>query len=282
MNRIAKVTIALTLALTGLPVIMPLPAVAQGGYALEQRFQEMERLITQLTGQVERLQNQVQQLQTQMERQQADHDYRLQQLEGGRGGSRPTGAPPAAAPPVRPIPPPRGDAGPSSGVPTAAGVPPGQVGDMRPLGSTPSSGPPPAVAAAPPSGTGGSPDQLYNDALTAMRDGNFAAAERGFRDFVARNPRHPQAGNAQYWLGETYYVRKDYTNAAAAYAAGFRNYRTASVGPDNLLKLGMSLQASGKSADACTVYGQFNQVYPQASDAMKRRVAAERQRSKCA
>jgi tol-pal system protein YbgF len=183
--------------------------------------------------------------------------------------------------PVRPIPPPRSDAG-SGGVPTAAGVPPGLAGDTRPLGSTPSSGPPPSVAAAPPvGGGGGGPDQLYNESLSAMREGDMARAERGFRDFVARNPKHPLAGNAQYWLGETYYVRKDYPNAATAYAAGFRNYRTASVGPDNLLKLGMSLQASGKSSDACVVYGQFNQVYPQASDALKRRVLAERQRSRC-
>ncbi|MCW5749348.1 MAG: tol-pal system protein YbgF, partial [Alphaproteobacteria bacterium] len=164
----------------------------------------------------------------------------------------------------------------ASGTPT-----PGHAGDVRPLGSTHSSGPPPSVAAAPPSGADGSPDHVYNSALAAMREGNYAGAERGFRDFLARYPRHPSAANAQYWLGETFYVRKDYANAAAAYAAGFRTYRNSAVGPDNLLKLGMSLQASGKSADACTVYGQFNQVYPHAPDALKRRIVAERQRSRC-
>jgi tol-pal system protein YbgF len=125
------------------------------------------------------------------------------------------------------------------------------------------------------------PEQLYNDALSAMRNGEYAQAERGFQDFVARHGNHALAGNAQFWLGETYYVRKDYQNASAAYAKGFKIYRNSTAGPDNLLKLGMSLQASGKSADACIVYGQFGQVYPQASDALKRRVAAERQRSRC-
>src|SRR5262249_30103628 len=135
-------------------------------------------------------------------------------------------------------------------------------------------------AAAPPAG-GGTPEQLYGDAQTAMRNGDYAAAEREFRSFMAKYPRHQLAGNAQYWLGETYYVRKDFQNAAAAYATGFRTYRASSVGPDNLLKLGMSLQASGKTSDACTVYSQFNQFYPQASEAQKRRIAAERQRSRC-
>ncbi|MCW5748390.1 MAG: hypothetical protein KIT36_19540, partial [Alphaproteobacteria bacterium] len=92
MNRIANATIVLCLAVGGVSAMCQAPAVAQGSYAVEQRFQEMERLITQLTGQVERLQNQVQQLQQQLERQQADYDYRIQQLEGGKGGGRPPAA----------------------------------------------------------------------------------------------------------------------------------------------------------------------------------------------
>ncbi len=270
MNRIANATIAVALAGATLAIVVPSPVLAQGGYALEQRFQEMERLITQLTGQVERLQNQVHQLQQQLERQQSDYEYRLEQLEGGRGGRR---TPPAP----KPAPAPRGDATPPT---LPGGLSPGQQADVRPLGSTQSSGPPPTIAAAPPT-AGSSPEQLYNSALAAMRGGDYADAERGFRDFLARHPRHQLAANAQYWLGESYYVRKDYQSAATAYASGFRNYRDSAVGPDNLLKLGMSLQASGKSADACTVYGQFNQVYPKAPEALKRRIAAERQRSRC-
>ncbi len=266
MNRIANATIALVFAAAGASFVVPLPAAAQGNYAVEQRFQDMERLIMQLTGQVERLQNQVQQLQQQLERQQADYDFRIQQLETGRGG-RP------AAPPPRPNPAPRGEA-PSSVAPSST------AGDVRPLGTTPSSGAPPSTAAAPPAG-GGTPEHMYGEAQMAMRSGDYATAEREFRSFMAKYPRHQLAGNAQYWLGETYYVRKDYSSAATAYANGFKNYRNSSVGPDNLLKLGMSLQATGKSADACIVYGQFGQVYPQAPDAMKRRIAAERQRSRC-
>lgn len=275
MNRIAHATIATLLAVASCGIAMSLPAAAQGNYAVEQRFQEMERLLGQLTGQVERLQNQVQVLQQQMERQQADYDYRIQQLEGGRGGGRPPAAPP------RPVPPPRGDVTTPPSSTTSGSLTPGQQSDTRTLGTTPSSGQQPSVATAPPRGAAATPEQQYNDALSAMRNGEYAMAERGFQDFVARNGNHQLAGNAQYWLGETYYVRKDFQNAAAAYAKGFKTYRNSSVGPDNLLKLGMSLQASGKTADACTVYGQFNQVYPQSSDALKRRVAAERQRSRC-
>lgn len=253
------------------------PAAAQGAYRTEERFIEMERLITQLTGQVERLQNQVQQLQQQMERQQADYDYRLRELEGRGGGARPPGGaaprPPAGGAQVTP--------------PAPGGLSPGQVTDTRPLGGAVipppgGQGLPPAPPAPPAAAAGsGSPEQTYNAALSAMGNSDYAGAERGFRDFLARFPRHALAGNAQYWLGETYYIRRDYAAASAAFANGYKNYRSSPKGPDNLLKLGMSLQATGKSEDACVVYGQFPQVYPNANDVLKRRVAAERQRSRC-
>ena len=38
-----------------------------------------------------------------------------------------------------------------------------------------------------------------------------------------QDPKDPRAANAAYWLGETYYVSKDYQNAAAVFA---RNYKT--------------------------------------------------------
>ena len=56
-----------------------------------------------------------------------------------------------------------------------------------------------------------------------------------------RYPNDPLAGNAQYWLGETYYVRKDYKNAAAAFAEGYQKYPKGPKAADDLLKLGMSL-----------------------------------------
>ena len=64
------------------------------------------------------------------------------------------------------------------------------------------------------------------------------------RSFVERYPKDPLAGNAQYWLGETFYVRKDYSNAATAFAQGYEKYPKGAKASDDLLKLGMSLTAS--------------------------------------
>ena len=208
---------------------------------VEDRFNQLQQSITLLTGQIEQLQYRNQQLQQQMEKMQADYEYRLEQME--KGGGRPGGAPP-----------PRPN--------TQAAAPP----------------PPPPSAAAP-SATGG--DQLYNDAFKKLQDGDYGGAERGFKAFLQSNPKHTLAGNAQYWLGETYYARRDYQNAMTAFAEGYKVYKGSPKGPDNLLKLGVTLAVLGRKPDACAVFAKFNQDYPRATDLQKRRVEQERQKNGC-
>lgn len=143
--------------------------------------------------------------------------------------------------------------------------------------------PPPAQPAAPPAAAQGAAagEQLYNDAFKKLQDGDYPGAERGFKAFLQSNPRHTLAGNAQYWLGETYYARRDYQNAMAAFAEGYKTYKTSPKGPDNLMKLGITLAVLGRKADACAVFAKFNQDYPRATDLQKRRVDQERQKNHC-
>jgi tol-pal system protein YbgF len=211
---------------------------------IEDRLNQLQQAITMLTGQLEQLQYRNQQLQQQMEKMQADYEYRLEQMEKG-GGGRPGGAPP------RPN--------------TQAAAPP-----------PPAAAPPLAAA---PSAAGA--DQLYNDAFKKLQDSDYAGAERGFKAFLQGNPKHQLAGNAQYWLGETYYARRDYQNAMTAFAEGYKVYKASPKGPDNLLKLGVTLAVLGRKPDACAVFAKFNQDYPRATDLQKRRVEQERQKNGC-
>jgi tol-pal system protein YbgF len=233
--------------LLALALAVPTAAAAQriDPVYVEDRLNQLQQSITMLTGQIEQLQNRNQQLQQQLQKMQADYEYRLDQMEkGGKGGPRPNapGSQPALAPP----------AGPTSG-------------------QSPSS---PAAGAE-------SGDQVYNDAFKKLQDGDYAGAERGFKSFVQGNPKHTLAGNAQYWLGETYYARRDYQNAMLAFAEGYKSYKTSAKGPDNLLKLGVTLAVLGRKSDACTVFAKFTQDYPRATDLQKRRVDQERQKNGC-
>jgi len=240
------------LALAGL--VLPVATAAQPSGStvyLEDRLNQLQQQITLLTGQIEQLQYSNQQLQQQLEKLQTDYEFRLDQLEKGKGGAtapRPTPHPgPAAAPP--------------------------------PL--APTLAPPQTAGTAAPNASAAGADQLYHDAFKLLQDGDYAGAERDFKSFVQRFPQHVLAGNAQYWLGETYYARRDYQNAMTAFAEGYKVYKTSPKGPDNLLKLGITLAALGRKTDACSVFARFSQDYPKATDLQKRRVDQERQRNSC-
>jgi tol-pal system protein YbgF len=224
-------------------LILPSAAGAQRGdpVYIEDRLNQLQQSITLLTGQIEQLQYRNQQLQQQMEKMQADYEFRLDQIEKGRPGGSPR--------------------------------PPGQTAAAPPP-AAPTPTPAPAAG-----GAGG--DQLYHDAFKKLQDGDYAGAERGFKAFLQSHPKHTLAGNAQYWLGETYYARRDYQNAMGAFAEGFKTYKTSPKGPDNLLKLGITLAALGRKSDACAVFAKFNQDYPRATDLQKRRIEQERQKNHC-
>jgi len=89
--------------------------------------------------------------------------------------------------------------------------------------------------------TGGkSPELRYGEAFDALKAGKYPEAIAGMQEFLTLHPTHPLADNAQYWLGQTYYVTRDYERAIAAFAAvGVRPTDPAKT-PDALLKKGLS------------------------------------------
>jgi tol-pal system protein YbgF len=137
------------------------------------------------------------------------------------------------------------------------------------------------AAAAPYALQGSTPDEQYQYAFDLLRQTKYSDAERALSTFVDEYPDHPLAGNASYWLGETYYVRRDYNNAALTFAQAFQKYPKSGKAPDSLLKLGMSLAALGETADACKALHELSVRYPKAPDATKQRAAKEQAKNGC-
>jgi len=115
-----------------------------------------------------------------------------------------------------------------------------------------------------------------------LRQARYEDAEQALRGFVQHYPKDSLAPAAQYWLGETFYVRKDYTNAAASFAEGYEKYSKSSKGPDFLLKLGMSFANAGQKDNACRAYQRLDRDYPQAASEIRDRSGAEKRRLGCA
>jgi tol-pal system protein YbgF len=125
------------------------------------------------------------------------------------------------------------------------------------------------------------PATLYDQAFQALREQNYPKAQQGFDGFLKRYPKDQLAGNAKYWLGETYYVRGDYTRAARVFAEGYQQYPKSTKGPDNLLKLGLSLSQLNKKQEACVTFGQLDKDYKNAAGVIKQRADAEKQKLGC-
>jgi len=149
------------------------------------------------------------------------------------------------------------------------------AGQSAPTGATANQNPSSIVL------PGNTPQEQYDYATGLIQRGAYAEAELALKSFVAQHPKDPLAGNAQYWLGETYYARSDFQNAAVTFAQGYQKYPKSSKAPDNLLKLGMSLGQIGQKDNACTAFKQLAKQFPTASAAIKDRAARAQQRYGC-
>ena len=79
---------------------------------------------------------------------------------------------------------------------------------------------------------------------------------------MTADPDSPLASNAQYWLGEAYYVTREYQSAIAAFekvATGWPDSRKA---PDALVKIGFTQAALGRNADARATLEDVTRRYP--------------------
>ena len=123
--------------------------------------------------------------------------------------------------------------------------------------------------------------ELYDSAFAAIKKQNYKTAQAEFEAFLALYPQHELAGNAQYWLGESYFARSMYQKAAVAFAEGFQKYRQSQKAPDNLFKLGVTMSKMNKKNEACIAFKNFSKEYPQVSESMKRRLDAEVQKLSC-
>jgi tol-pal system protein YbgF len=126
-----------------------------------------------------------------------------------------------------------------------------------------------------------SPKQLYETAYGYLLQRDYGAAEAAFDEFLRRHPSDPLAGNAQYWLGESLYVRGQYRAAAGAFLKGYQTYGKSAKAPESLLKLAMSLQRLGQKDAACSSFNELNNKFPGAPQHVKTTAQTERQRAGC-
>jgi tol-pal system protein YbgF len=292
----------------------PTPIVAPNSGAAvdtELRMDRLEEQMRELTGRVEDAVNGVEQLRRRLEQVNSDIDVRFNQGQGQprstsssfRAPATVTDSVPAAptsmrgppqfanAQPPRPpdpvtppgtlVPPPR-DPPAKGGTLTPPNSTQSVLSSTQPIPEATSIGP--GGSTRTPSGSSlpaGSPSEQYNVAFGLLKQADYPAAEEALKGFIGQHPDNPLAGSAQYWLGETYYARGRYAEAAGAFAEGYKRYPKGMKAPDDLLKLSMSLARDNQKHNACLALAQLDHDFPNPGNAIKERAVTEKKRLGC-
>jgi tol-pal system protein YbgF len=113
----------------------------------------------------------------------------------------------------------------------------------------------------------------YQAAFNLLKDGQYDRAIAAFQKFLIVYSDSSLADNAQYWLGEAYYVNKSYPEAQGAFQRVVDKYPQSRKRPDALLKIGYC-QYELKQWDSAK--GTLSQVVKQFPDTPAGHLAQQR------
>ena len=220
----------ITMASLVLAIIISAPASAQDADSsvmtnLVIQVQEMQDEVRNLRGQLEEQSRELENLKRRQRDQYLDLDQRLSDVRNSQpvttGGSAATVAASTqgttAAQPREDVPEVRAPMTESSSV----------VGIGEPLAQSQT----PAAAAA-------EEKAAYDRAFQSLKELRYADAAEKFQSFLDRYPNSDYSDNAQYWLGESYYVTRNYEFALTAFQELRDRFPESPKVPDALLKMG--------------------------------------------
>jgi tol-pal system protein YbgF len=214
---------------------------------LAQHLDQVQGDVRQLRGRIEELEYNNEALKKQQRDLYNDLDKRIGGSGHGGGGSDGGGSAGAAAAAV------------GAGSGSASG------GNSVPAGG--------GLADAGNSGANSEEQTVYAQSFDALKAGSYSVAITGFKGFLSSYPSSPLAENAQYWLGEAYYVTRDFDSASGAFRNVMQKYPNSRKVPDAMLKLGYTQLEQKKVGEGRATLQQVVQKYP-GTDAAK--LASER------
>jgi tol-pal system protein YbgF len=129
----------------------------------------------------------------------------------------------------------------------------------------------PNQAAAPPPAVGD--QEAYNAAFALIQNRRYEEATRAFTDFLVVYPESALRDNAQYWLAETYYVRRQFAVALPEFQTVLDAYPQSAKLADALLKVGYCNHELGQIDAARTALREVQRLYPETTAA---RLAGQR------
>lgn len=123
--------------------------------------------------------------------------------------------------------------------------------------------------------------ELYGLGQKFLKDQEFQNAAIYFQQIIDQHPEHHLAPNAYYWLGETFYARKDYTQAARTFLNGKKKFPESSKAGHNLLKLGLSLFYLNQTEEACLTFDEVEKIYTEGDNSLRETLDQSKKKASC-
>lgn len=108
---------------------------------------------------------------------------------------------------------------------------------------------------------------IFNEGYTELSDGNYGASRSKFKEFLSKYPKSAKAGDATFWIAESYYREGQFEESILEYQRFIDSYPKDQRVPLAYLKQGMSLVEIGKREEAKLFFQTLIDKYPNSDEA---------------
>ncbi len=108
---------------------------------------------------------------------------------------------------------------------------------------------------------------LYKDANETFQKGDVEGARKKFEALLKQYPNTELSGNAQFWIGETYYQKRDFERAILEYEKAITKYPEGSKIPAALFKQALAFLELGDKTNARNLFRRVIERFPHSDQA---------------
>ena len=109
--------------------------------------------------------------------------------------------------------------------------------------------------------------RLFQRARGSYQQGDYEVAIILFKQYLRQYPRASQAGDAQYWIGESLYAQKEFNAAIVAFDEVIQEYPQSDRVASSTLKVGLSFANLEDQPNARFFLQQVQENFPNSSEA---------------
>lgn len=110
------------------------------------------------------------------------------------------------------------------------------------------------------------PEDVYKQAFDAFKGNETAKAREMFNKFTEQFPDNALSPNARYWVGETYYLEKNYEQAVLEFQRVIKEYPGKGKVPAAMLKQGLAFKELGDTKSARFIIKELIEKFPNAEE----------------